>query len=142
MLVTGYVSDPAVALLLAGAAAVLVPSLYEGFGLPVLEAMACGTPVICSRAEALLEVAGDAAETIDGEDVGAWTRAIERAVGDEEWCEQLGLLGLARTGTFTADTMGKEYAKCLNNMITNSQNAKGSPKAGEKDSSMPHDKQF
>jgi glycosyltransferase involved in cell wall biosynthesis len=57
-----------------------VPSLYEGFGLTVLEAMACGAPVVCSRAASLPEVAGDAALMVDATDVEALAGALARVV--------------------------------------------------------------
>src|SRR5205085_12127352 len=66
------------------AAALVYPSKYEGFGLPPLEAMARGCPVVSSNASSLPEVVGDAAELFDPGDVGAMTRAIERVVYSTE----------------------------------------------------------
>jgi glycosyltransferase involved in cell wall biosynthesis len=63
----------------------LFPSLFEGFGLPVLEAMACGTPVIVSEASSLPEVAGTAGMCLPPHDVEAWSTALRRAASDEEW---------------------------------------------------------
>src|SRR5205085_4251959 len=73
----GYVAKDELAELYRGAAALLLPSRYEGFGLPVLEAMACGTPVVLSRDEALREVAGDAAVYAgDGDLAGSVRHAL------------------------------------------------------------------
>jgi glycosyltransferase involved in cell wall biosynthesis len=80
---TGYVPDADLPALLSGAVAFVFPSLYEGFGLPVLEAMACGTPVICSNVSSLPEVAGEAALQIDPLDVEALAEAMVRIVADK-----------------------------------------------------------
>ena len=78
----GYVSDAALAALLAGARAFVFPSLYEGFGLPPLEAMAAGVPVVAARAGSLPEVLGDAAFWCDPLDVESIATAIRTAVTD------------------------------------------------------------
>jgi alpha-1,3-rhamnosyl/mannosyltransferase len=101
VLASPYVSDPAAAALLAGADAVLVPSHYEGFGLPVLEAFACGSPVICSRALALVELAGGAAETLDAGDVESWGKAMTRALSDASWRRQFALAGRRRAAQYS-----------------------------------------
>ncbi len=80
---TGYVPDSDLAGLLSGALAFVFPSLYEGFGFPVLEAMACGTPVICSNASSLPEVAGEAALLVDPQDTEGWVGAMQRMLTDE-----------------------------------------------------------
>lgn len=77
------------------------PSLYEGFGMPVLEAMACGAPVITSATSALPEVAGDAAVLVNPQDVEALGRAIVEVLEDREKREQLRALGFARAQAFT-----------------------------------------
>jgi glycosyltransferase involved in cell wall biosynthesis len=77
------------------------PSLYEGFGLPVLEAMARGVPVACSDRSSLPEVAGDAALLFEPSDVTAIRDAIERLLGDERLRERLRAAGRARAATFT-----------------------------------------
>jgi glycosyltransferase involved in cell wall biosynthesis len=81
--------------------AFVFPSLYEGFGLPVLEAMARGVPVACSNASSLPEVAGDAALLFDPHDESAIAEALQRLLGDEALREQLRARGLARVGEFT-----------------------------------------
>mgnify|MGYP001813947866 CR=1 FL=1 len=82
VILTGYVPDSDLGSLLSGALAFVFPSLYEGFGLPVLEAMACGTPVVCSDVSSLPEVAGDAALYVDPLDVGAMAQALHQIAVD------------------------------------------------------------
>ena len=69
VVITGYVADEDVAALYSGATAFLFPSLYEGFGIPVLEALRCGTPVLCSNTSSLPEIVGNAAVLVNPEDV-------------------------------------------------------------------------
>jgi glycosyltransferase involved in cell wall biosynthesis len=83
------------------AEAFVFPSLYEGFGLPVLEAMARGVPVTCSNASSLPEVAGDAALTFDPRDEAAIAGALRRLLDDATLREQLRARGLARVSGFT-----------------------------------------
>ena len=82
ILLPGFVPDALLPAMYSAAAVLAFPSLYEGFGLPLLEAMACGTPVVASRASCLPEVADDAAVLIDPNDVDALTDALEQAIGD------------------------------------------------------------
>ncbi|WP_439887008.1 glycosyltransferase family 4 protein [Pseudomonas sp. MBLB4123] len=92
--VLGYQSDEALAELLAGARLLLFPSLYEGFGLPVLEAMASGVPVVLSARAALPEVAGTAGTYVEPGDDQGWCEAILRLIDDQaEWlaCRAQGL---------------------------------------------------
>ncbi|HXG31842.1 MAG TPA: glycosyltransferase family 1 protein [Bryobacteraceae bacterium] len=97
----GEVSDQELAGLYSGAAALLYPSLYEGFGLPVLEAMQCGTPVIASRIPAISEVAQEAAVLVDPRDVRAWAEAMEAVLTRPEWAAELRDRGLARAAEFS-----------------------------------------
>ena len=96
----GEVSDEQLVELYRGARALVFPSLYEGFGIPILEAMACGTPVVTSRGGATEEVAGGAAVRVDPLDEEAIAAGIEAAAGRRE---QLRALGLARAAEFTWD---------------------------------------
>jgi glycosyltransferase involved in cell wall biosynthesis len=94
----GEVPDAELAALYRGALCVVYPSLYEGFGLPVLEAMACGTPVVTSQGTAMEEVAGGAAVLVDPLSVSAIAAGIREAVSRRE---ELGPAGLARARSFT-----------------------------------------
>jgi len=93
----GEIPDSQLAALYRGARCVLYPSLYEGFGLPVLEAMACGTPVVTSREGSTAEVAGDAAILVDPREVGSIADGIQQAASCRD---ELVALGLARARGF------------------------------------------
>ncbi len=77
------------------------PSLYEGFGLPVLEAMACGTPVVASNTSAIPEVAGEAGILVAPHDVAALAAALERVLADATLRTDLRVRGLALAARFT-----------------------------------------
>jgi glycosyltransferase involved in cell wall biosynthesis len=96
----GYVPNADLPALYAGAACVLQPSLYEGFGFPVLEAMACGAPVVCSNASSLPEVAGDAALLAPPADVEAWVAAIEQIITSPTLRESLCQRGVRHARQF------------------------------------------
>ncbi|HLY27042.1 MAG TPA: glycosyltransferase family 1 protein, partial [Aggregatilineales bacterium] len=97
----GFVADQDLPALYSAAAVLAYPSIYEGFGLPILEAFACGTPVVSSNASCLPEVAGDAALLIDPTDVAALAEALTRALTDTALRAQLTAAGLARAQQFT-----------------------------------------
>lgn len=99
--VLGRVSDAELVELYRGADSLLFPSLYEGFGFPVLEAMACGTAVVCARASSLPELAGDAVLLADPGDVDGFEAALAELLGSEARREELRAAGLARTGEFS-----------------------------------------
>ncbi|MGA2031068.1 MAG: glycosyltransferase family 1 protein [Thermoguttaceae bacterium] len=101
--VLGYVAGEDLPPLYAGATLFAYVSLYEGFGLPVLEAMACGTPVICSGTTSLPEVAGDAAVLVDPSDDECIGRAILDLAQDDSKQQALRAAGLQRAATFTWD---------------------------------------
>ncbi len=96
----GFVADDDLPALYSAADLFVFPSLYEGFGLPVLEAMACGTPVVCSNTSSLPEVAGDAALLVPPADVRALAEAMERVLTDEHLWARMGSRGLERAGGF------------------------------------------
>ncbi len=97
----GYIDERDKRFLLAGATLFVYPSLYEGFGIPVLEAMACGIPVITSNVSSLPEVVGDAALLIDPASLPDLTRALERVYADADLKDRLVRAGLARASQFT-----------------------------------------
>ncbi|MBN2360753.1 MAG: glycosyltransferase family 4 protein [Deltaproteobacteria bacterium] len=101
-----------------GAVALLFPSLYEGFGLPVLEAMACGTPVLTSTATALPEVAGDAALLVDPTSVPEIARGIERLYGDAELRATLRERGLQRARQFDWNRVVDRVRAVLDSLAT------------------------
>lgn len=110
-----YMPFPLLVSLIRGARAVLFPSLYEGFGLPVLEAMLLGTPVLTSTAGSLPEVAGDAAIMVDPYDVDAIRRGIRTIDADAGLREHLSAQGRIRAETFSPaayrDRLTKLYGK-------------------------------
>ena len=83
------------------AAMLAYPSFYEGFGLPVLEAMACGTPVVASHAASIPEVLGDAGILLDPNDLQGWTNTIIDLIDNKFEQERLGALGRSRSKEFT-----------------------------------------
>jgi len=105
---TGSISDHHLAALLSGAAVSLYPSLYEGFGLPVLESMACGAPVITSDRGSLPEVAGEAALIVDPENTSQITDAIVAALQNESLRHRLAECGRARAARFTWEKTARE----------------------------------
>jgi alpha-1,3-rhamnosyl/mannosyltransferase len=115
--VLGAVTDTQLVELYRGADCLLFPSLYEGFGFPVLEAMACATPVICANRSSLPEVAGDAAVLVDPDDTDAFAAALAEVLSSEARREELANAGVARAREFTwrrcADLTVGAYRRAL-----------------------------
>jgi glycosyltransferase involved in cell wall biosynthesis len=107
----GTVSDEELPSLYAGASVFLFPSLYEGFGLPVLEAMACGTPVITSNVTSLPEIAGDAAVVIDPANTRELAHAIIRLLTNRALAKELQQKGFHRVTKFTWENMVRQTLK-------------------------------
>jgi len=110
---TGYIADEDLPALLSGALAFMFPSLYEGFGMPILEAMACGTPVLTSATSALPEIAGDAALLIEPEDTAAIADGLARLASDAVLRADLRARGLARAAQFTWKRCAEETLAVL-----------------------------
>lgn len=108
-----FVPDKDLAGLYSGAEAFVFPSLYEGFGFPVLEAMACGTPVICADTSSLPEVAGDAALRVNPLDTAALAAAIERILTDAELRAALITKGYEQVKKFSWAKAAQETWKVL-----------------------------
>ncbi len=105
---TGYVPPDEMPALYNAADLFAFPSLYEGFGLPVLEAMACGVPVVTSNVSSLPEVAGDAALLTDPRDAPALCDALERILRDDSLRAELRRRGLERAATFSWEKAARE----------------------------------
>ena len=112
----GYIAAGDLPALLSGAHLFVFPSLYEGFGLPVLEALACGTPVVCSNVSSLPEVAGDAAVLVDPLDVEGLAAALERVLSDEALQARLIERGFERVRKFSWERCARETLKVLENV--------------------------
>ncbi len=114
---TGYVSDDKLKQLYRKAKLFLFPSLYEGFGLPPLEAMACGAPVVVSNIASLPEVCGDAAYYVNPYDVKDIAKGIEIVLKDEELQKELIHKGLERAKLFSWEKSAKKLVKIIKEVI-------------------------
>ena len=114
---TGFVPNADVPALYRGAEAFLFPSLYEGFGLPLLEAMACGTPVAAANLSSLPEVAGDAALLFDPYDEEQIRDAIWRLISDDELRETLVSKGIKRASGYTWDRCADETLRVIRSVV-------------------------
>ena len=113
----GRVEDDELDALMRGADALVFPSLYEGFGLVVLEAMARGCPVICSNATALPETGGDAARYFDPHDVDDMAAAIQSVVTDRAQHDELAERGRERAASFTWDDAADATASIYRELV-------------------------
>lgn len=115
---TGYIPQADLPPLYTGADCVLLPSLYEGFGFPVLEAMACGAPVVCSNVSSLPEVAGNAALLVAPQDDAALAAALQRVITEPGLAENLRSQGKAQAARFTWDQCAKQTVGLYRATIT------------------------
>lgn len=113
----GYVSESERTSLYQSAVAFAYPSVYEGFGLPVLEAMVCGTPVVASSASSVSEVAADAALTADPYDVDAWVGGLRAAVDDPAVRTRLIERGRKRAAAFTWERTARQTLEILEDVV-------------------------
>ncbi len=113
VLFPGFVQDEHLPLLMNGARGLCFPSLYEGFGLPVLEAMACGCPVITSNVSSLPEIAGNAALLVDPGDVRQLSHAMERLLHDDGLYDDLRSRGIIRAEGFSWEQAAEELLDLL-----------------------------
>lgn len=123
----GYVADADLPVLYSGAAAFAYPSLYEGFGLPVLEAMTCGAPVVTSNTSSLPEVAGDAALLVDPQSVRDIAAALRAILLDEGTASRLRARGAARAAKFSWQRAALETLNVYDRVLRRSAGAKGRP---------------
>ncbi len=114
---TGFVEEVDLPAVYNLADALIYPSLYEGFGIPVVEAMACGTPVVTSNVSALPETANDAAVLVDPLDTDRLAHAMERIVHDEELRASLRAKGLVRARRFSWDASARDVVRCFRDLI-------------------------
>lgn len=105
---TGYLSDDALLALYQGADLLVHPSRYEGFGLPVVEAMACGVPVVCSNAGSLAEVASDAALQVSPDDGRGFGEAIVKVLTDPALAARMRARGLERARCYTWEETARQ----------------------------------
>ena len=117
LITPGYVADEDLADLYSGACALLYPSIYEGFGLPPLEAMACGAPVIMSNASSLPEVGGPAAVLHDPHNVDALSLAMRRLVEDPQFRRERSAASLQRAAQFSWDRCARETLTVYKNTL-------------------------
>jgi glycosyltransferase involved in cell wall biosynthesis len=114
----GYVDQAQLPALFAGARAFLFPSLFEGFGLPVLEAMASGTPTLAGANSSMPEIVGDAGRLVDARDDAAIAAAIQRLATDQPLRDTLRERGLARAATFTWERAARQTLDVLERAAT------------------------
>jgi glycosyltransferase involved in cell wall biosynthesis len=108
VILAGYVADEDLPALYSGADLFVFPSLYEGFGLPPLEAMACGAPVVCSNAASLPEVVDDAALMVDPHNVEQLSEAMRRVLASRGLQDDLRARGLGQAKRFTWERTARE----------------------------------
>ena len=122
----GYADDEDLPALYRAAAVFAFPSFYEGFGLPPLEAMACGVPVVTSNTSSLPEVVGDAGLTVNPRDIDALASALNTAMNDEAWRAQAIARGLERAKTFTWQRAAEQLLGVYEKLLERTSDLSGS----------------
>jgi glycosyltransferase involved in cell wall biosynthesis len=113
----GKISEAEKFQLLAAAEVFCFPSIYEGFGIPPLEAMQCGTPVLAADIPAIREVCGEAAKFIPPKNVDAWKVALAKILTNAELRKNLSKRGLARAGRFSWEETARKTIEVFNNLV-------------------------
>jgi len=113
----GFVPDDDLPALYNAAMLFIYPSLYEGFGLPALEAMACGAPVIASNQSSIPEVVGEAGILVDPRDVAAMAEAISQLLADNELRQRLSKDGLTQATKFIWPEMGRKLLRLYQQVL-------------------------
>lgn len=113
IILPGFIADEDKAALISGATAVLYPSLYEGFGFPILEAQACGVPVLAANSSSCPEVAGDAALLVDPSDVNAITDGMRQLTQDDTLRQTLVAKGYANVSRFSWEKTAQQILNAL-----------------------------
>jgi len=113
----GFVADEQLPALYSGASIFLFPSLYEGFGLPVLEAMACGVPSIISKSSSLPEVGGDAAMQLNPELPEAWSEGMERVLSDPRLAENMVRAGFTKVKQFGWEKAARKLLSVYDSLL-------------------------
>lgn len=113
----GFVTDEELAALYSGSVALVYPSLYEGFGLPLLEAMACGCPVISSNNSSIPEVVGSAGILVDPYNVDDIRGAMENVISDKSLVDSLRQTGVIQASKFTLENFVKQMVKVYRSLI-------------------------
>lgn len=117
VILTGYVSEDKLNTLYDQAKVFCFPSLYEGFGMPILEAFSHGTPVISAKNSSLPEVLGDAGTLVDSADIFEWENSIRKVISNKEFAVELRNKSLKRASKFSWENTAKEYIKVFESLI-------------------------
>lgn len=115
---TGYIEEEDKPALLSAASVYTFPSVYEGFGLPALEAMACGTPVVASNTSSIPEVTGKAAILVGPHDEGGWIEAIRRILTDGKLAARMSKEGLLQAKKFSWEKAAEETLKVYERVVS------------------------
>lgn len=117
IIMTGYVADEDMPALYSGASLFVFPTLYEGWGMPVVEAMACGAPVITSNNSSMPEAGGDAAIFVDAQDTQNLTKQIERVLSDKKLAGDMVKKGIAHASKFSWEKSAKNLKKVIDQVL-------------------------
>ena len=119
VILTGFVSDEDLVTLYNSATALVHPSIYEGFGLPVVEGMRCGSPIITTTTSSLPEVGGNAALFVDPYDIDGFTEAMKKVYSDESFRKEMIRKGLAHSQMFSSLQLGQSTLACYQKAVEN-----------------------